>query len=535
MEENILTPTDYLSILRRRKWALILPFLFIIITAAATALLLPSIYKSTSTILIEQREIPAEYVTTSMTTFAEQRIQSINQRILISSKLLDLIKQFNLYPRLKKKKTIDEVIEEMREDIHLEPVNVEIADRRSGRSAMATIAFTLSYEGENPQKVKQVANNITSLFLKEDLKVRKNQASSTHNFLKEEKERVQAELAESENKIAVFKQQHAHSLPELYQINMQTMGNLQRNIESKKEILRSLREKEEMLQEQLVNTPSDLESTFNQREIKDEDELRLEALKMQLINLKTKYSDLYPDVKKLKQEIEELSEKVKQSKKEKEEEKMAKEDAVKNPAYVTLSARLAGVRSDVESVMNHINDFKNEIGVYKVRLTETPGVEEKYNTLLTERRSLTMKYNDLQAKMMEAEVAEVLESKQKGERFTLVESARMPEKPYKPNRWAILLIGIVLGAGAGVGFASLVEFSDTSFRDTESLVQATGFPVLTEVPHIITREDRIKKWIKRLVITIVMGVVIATAIIVFDKYVMDLDVFWAKLMRKISY
>lgn len=534
MEENILTPTDYFAILRRRKWTLILSFLLILFTAAVVALLLPSVYKSTSTILIEQREIPAEYVTTSMTTYAEQRIQSINQRVLTSSKLLDLIKQFDLYRELKKKKTQDEVIAEMREDIILEPVNIEIADRRSGRTGMATIAFTLSYEGETPRKVQQVANNITSLFLKEDLKVRKDQASTTHEFLKDEKERIQKQLVECENEIAVFKQKNAHSLPELFQVNVQTMNTIQRNIESKKEILRSLKEKKEELEEQLVNTPVDLESTVVQRQIKDEDELRLEALKMELINLKTKFSDMYPDVKKLTREIKELSVKVEQSKEKKKAEEEGRKDKVKNPAYVTLSARLAGMKSDVESVMNHIRDFEKEAGVYKVRLASTPVVEEKYNNLLMEKRSLTEKYNDLQAKMMEAKVAQELESKQKGERFSLIESARLPEKPFKPNRWAVVLLGAILGLGLGVGFVSIAEFSDTSFRDSESLLRATGFPVLTEVPVIITREDRIKNVIKRLVIMAAMASVMTIAVILFDRYVIDLEVLWAKIMRQIS-
>ncbi len=75
MEEYTLTPGDYLAILNRRKWALVIPFVVIVIIAAMVALLLPSMYRSTATILIEQREIPAEYVTSSMTTYAEQRIR----------------------------------------------------------------------------------------------------------------------------------------------------------------------------------------------------------------------------------------------------------------------------------------------------------------------------------------------------------------------------------------------------------------------------------------------------------------------------
>ncbi len=532
MDENILSPADYLKILKRRIWYLILPVFFVVVVSAVVALMLPPVYKATSNILIEQREIPAEYVTSSMTTFAEQRIQSIKQRVLTSSRLLELINQFDLYPELKKKKTIDEVIAKMQEDIVLEPVNVEIADRKTGRTATATIAFTLSYEGENPKKVQQVANTITSLFLREDIKVRKEQASSTSEFLKEEKDRVQQKVAEYEKSIAQFKEKHTNTLPEMFQVNMQALNNVQRNIEQVKENLRSLKEKEGELNEQLANTLKDYDSTLVGKP-KEDDERRLEALKMELINLKTKFSDLYPDVKKLKQEIKDLEAKVDISKKEKEAEKND-DDMVKNPAYVTLSSRLAGTRSDIVSVKNSLKDLENKEIEYEARLAATPGVEEKYNALLTERNILNAKLADLQAKMMEADVAQELESKQKGERFTLVESARLPEKPFKPNRLAILLIGIVLGCGAGVGLASIVEFSDTSFRDSDRLARATGFPVLTEVPVIVTKEDLAKTKVRRLIILISMIVGIGICIFLFDFFVMDLDVLWAKILRRIS-
>ncbi len=531
MEETSLTPAECIVILKRRKWAFLLPFLFTLFIATAVALLLPSIYRSTSSILIEQREIPAEYVTSSMTSFAEQRIQSINQRILTSSRLVELIKQFDLYPELRQKKTIDEIIEIMREDVRLKPVNVEIADRRSGRTATATIAFTLSYDGKNPAKVQRVANKITSLFLAEDLKVRKEQASSTYDFLLEEKERIQNKLSESGRKLAVFKKQNMNSLPEIFQMNMQSLDHIKRSIELAKESLRNTREKKEQIEEQLANTS--INRPLYQRSPKEDDERRLEALKMELINLKTRFSDLYPDVVEIKQEIRELEEKVKISKKKTREREKQEDEEQRNPAYITLSSRLAGLKSDIKSFLSQIDDLENQARIYKTRISETPGVEERHNALLSERNNLIAKNNELQAKMMEANIAKELESKQKGERFTLVESARFPETPHKPNRIAIVLIGVVLALGAGFGVASVLEFSDTSFRDSETLSRLTGFPVLTQVPWIITKEDKAAVLKKRMVAISVSAAFTVVAVFLFDGFVMDLDVLLVKIINSI--
>jgi len=534
MEENVLTPTDYWKILKRRKWFLLFPFFFVVIVSGAVALLLPPVFQSTATILIEQREIPEEYVASSMTTYAEQRIQSIRHRVLTTTRLVALIEQFDLYPDQRGKKTVDEMIAVMRTDIKLEPVSVEIADRRTGRAAMATIAFTLSYQGKNAGKVQKVANTITTLFLEEDLQVRKEQASSTFEFLEAEMERVQAEVTEYESRLASFKQQHVNTLPELFQVNMQALSNIQRTIDHAKETLRSLREKESALESELANTPRDIRDAVYQQEQKEDDERRLEALELTLIKLRTQFSDQYPDVKKLKQEIAELTEKVAQDKVRRDTEEASGEERINNPAYVTLSSRLAGIRTDIISVKNNLSNLEKEAAEYQARLAATPEVEEKYNALLTQRNTLKLKLSDMQAKMMEARVSQALETEQKGERFSLIESARLPDKPFKPNRLAIALIGIVLGIGAGVGFAAIAEFSDTSFRDGESLSGATGFPVLTEVGRIITREERMKIRVKRLAVIVAAAGVIAAAVLLFHLYVMDLNVFWAKMMRRLS-
>ena len=530
MEENELTIGDYLAILNRRKWVVIIPFFLIALIVVITALLLPAVYRTTATLLIEQQEIPDEYVTSSLTSYAEQRIESIRQRVLTSKQLQELIKQFNLYPELIKKKSIEEVVSGMRNRISLEPVNATVADRHSGRSKTLTIAFTLSYEGKDPSKIQQVVNTITTLFLKEDLKVRTEQASSTYEFLKGERERIKERLYDYERKLAVFKKDYANSLPGMFQLNMQALNDIQMNVQTEKQNLRTFKEKAQELEEQLINTPVDLESAMEELGQGNEDKKRLESLNMALINLKTRFTDQYPDVKKLEQEIAKLSKEIETKKKENEGEKLW----LKNPAYVTLSSRLAGLRFDIDSSRNRIEYLGKQEELYKKRLAATPGVEEKYNVLLIEKNNLQIKYNEMQAKMMEAEVAEGLVSKQKGERFTLIESAKRPEKPFKPDRRAIALVGIVMGLGVGVGLAAVLEFSDTSFRNAESLARYTGFPVLTVIPKIVNREDRKNRFMVRATVVATAVVFVVVLVVLFDNYVMDLDVVWAKIMRRIS-
>jgi polysaccharide biosynthesis transport protein len=205
-----------------------------------------------------------------------------------------------------------------------------------------------------------------------------------------------------------------------------------------------------------------------------------------------------------------------------------------NPAYITLASQLSSTQSEITSIKKQISEAEKAADEYRRRITNSPKVEEVYKTLLNERNNTQAKFDDLMRKHMEAEVAQGLEKEQKGERFTIIDPARLPEVPDKPNRLAILLIGMVLGIGAGVGWASFREFTDPSVRNSESLFEATSFPVLASIPEIQTREDleREKKRRKTLIVSCI--VIVVVALLVFHFLVMDLNVFWAKLMRKLG-
>jgi len=259
MEPSAMTLNDYIEIVKRRKWSLILPAIIVFMASVIVALALPSIYKSTSTILIEAQDIPASFVMTTVTSYAEQRLESIHQRIVSFPRLLDLVNRFNLYPELKDKRTDEEIVGKMREDIILEPMSIETADSRGRRDSAVTIAFTLSYEGKDPSTVQRVASVLTSQFLEENIQVRKKQAADTSEFLEEEMDRVKALLSELDAKMAVFKKAHVNELPELLQVNMQSLNNIETNIARLNDQLRVLKEREGYLQTQLASIPRDVD------------------------------------------------------------------------------------------------------------------------------------------------------------------------------------------------------------------------------------------------------------------------------------
>lgn len=523
MENKILRPQDILAIIKRRKVILVIPFLTIFCIAAAVALLLPPIYISSSTILIEDQEIPTEYVQTTVTSFVEKRLQEIKQKIMSTTRLQEVIDKYELYTDLKKNKTNEEIIDKMRDDISLELISSEVVDQRTGRSTSATIAFTLSYEGKNdPAKVQRVASVLASLYLEENIKVRERQVREASNFFEDEINKIEDSLHEFESTISSFKAEHINELPELMQVNMQDLHATEISVERSFEQLRSLKEREAYLFSELASISPQIA-----------DQERLSLLRLEMNRLTTLYSDEYPDIIHLKKEITEIEKSLLGN--------TSQNDIASgigkptNPAYINLSSQLNSVQSEISSVKQQIDTYEKKKNILRGYLKATPVVEQEYRKLLMERDSFKRKYDDLMQKFMEARVAQGLEKDQKGERFTLIDPALMPEKPYKPNRLAIFLIGIVLGIGCSIGLTAVLEMADDTIRDGKMLNLSTRVPVLAVIP-VIYNDSELAGQKKRYNMTFIVGGVFILLIpVIFHFFVMDVYVFWAKLMRNLNF
>lgn len=519
MEKKTVSIKDLGIILKRRRWSLILPAAGITIVAAILAFTLPPVYRSESTILIEDQEVPRDYVNTTVTSFADQRLQTINQRIMGTTKLLEIINRFGLYSDLKSKWTTEEIIDKMRKDIKLNTITADVIDPRTGQPRPATIAFSLSYEGKNPQMVQRVANDLASLYLEENLSVRTRQSQGTTQFLDDEMKNVQTQLADADSKLAAYKKKNVNTLPELAQVNLQTLDSTEREIVGVNYQLRSLQERESSVESQLASIPTDAAS---------QDKSRLSELRVRLVELKSRYTDEHPDVIKTKSELAELMKQLRASGQD------TADNKPDNPAYITLSSQLASIRSEIVSAKRQMESLNKKRDELRRRISATPGVEEVYKNIMMQRNNLQQKYDDLSRKLMEAKVSSGMEKEQKGERFTLMDAARLPEKPIKPNIPAILMIGLVLGIGCGAGLAAIREQSDDTVRNPETLIRATSYPVLASIPEIVTWQDMAVMKKKRNKLLIGTLCIVLVSPLVFHFLIMDLDIFWAKVLRRVA-
>ena len=250
---------DYLTVAYRRRRVMLLTAGFLLSMSLAVALLWPATYKSKATILIEEQEIPTELVHSTITSFADQRIEMIKQQVMSRTSLWKVVEQYDLYADMRGNSPTEGLIKRFIKDIEVEVISADVIDKRTQHATKATIAFTVAYNSGSPETAQRVANELTSLFLGENLKSRDRQAKETTMFLKQEAENLAKHIAEVEAKLARFKQGANGALPELMELNLQLMNQSDRELTDLDQQIRSLEERKAYLEGDMdtikTNTP----------------------------------------------------------------------------------------------------------------------------------------------------------------------------------------------------------------------------------------------------------------------------------------
>jgi uncharacterized protein involved in exopolysaccharide biosynthesis len=518
-------------------------------------------------------------VRSTITTYAWQRIQTISQRVMSRTNLLEIVDKYKLYEGKRVRETNEEIVGRMREDIKLEPISAGVIDPRTGRPTAATIAFTLSFDGENPAVTQKVASELTTLYLNENIKSRTEKVAETYDFLTSEAEKLSQQIAEYETQLATFKEKNVNRLPELKDFNMRQMDRSETELRDIQGEIRSLEERKVYLEAQLSQVQpsgpvfsSDGQPVLNKA-------ARLKALKTEYAVASAKYSPEHPDVTKLKREIEGLEKQggtVSDSHRQEQAKELAQlrgelaalsekysadhpdvitlnrqikalESDLKtmpelpestvaaekpdNPAYISLKTQLEGIEVGMRAAIVKREQLKAKMADYEKRIIQTPQVEREGLNLMRDYNNAREKYRDIKAKQMEAQVGKELEKERKGERFSLIDPPQYPEEPIKPNRQAIIFLGLILSLGSGLGYAAVAEALGNTVR-RRSLAMDLGTTLLSVIPYKENQEDIVRRLkTKKRVIT-AAAISLVVVVILAHFLWTPLDVLWFKGLRK---
>jgi len=513
--EYELTLHDYIEILRRRALLMIATFMAVILITTALALFLPPVYQSSGTILIESQQISSEFIANSATGFASERIEVIKQRVMTRENLLRIIRKYNLFPKDDGSRVTSELIEDIRERIDISLLNTDLGGRRRGR---ATIAFSISFEDRYAEQAYRVTNELVTLFLDENIKSRVERATETTEFLSQEAKRLKGDLEKMETLVAAYKQENKDSLPEhlslkidILQRSETALAELNRDYQaSKNEVIRL-----------------DLELTAAMQGSNALGGLsELEKLKAAYREATVSYTDTHPTVRSLKRKIAAL-------------ENLASSDSAAANSLATdselvfkIKTLLATAKNRLASIQKQRQPLLKKITDLEKQIIKTPQVELGLASLLRDHSNAKKKYEEIQSKELGAQIAENLEGENKSERFSLIDPPLLADKPIKPNRVKIIMLGLFAALAAAIGIAVLLEMLNQRIRGKGALTMLIGQSPLVEIPYITTSDEhkKRKQLIKRIIIA--AAILFAVALLVIHFAYMELDLLFFKVLAR---
>jgi polysaccharide chain length determinant protein (PEP-CTERM system associated) len=506
----------------RRKWLAILTFIAPMAAGLSLIAFVPNIYRSTATVLVDRQQVPESFVRSTVTSALETRLHTISQEVLSRSRLEALINRFDLYPDLRKEAQLEAAIERMRTDIKLELKSAELRGLRE-----ATVAFTISYQGSDSDRVALVTNTLASFYIEENLKARERQAAGTAEFLKTQLSETKKRLDEQEQRVSGFKRRHLGELPQQMETNLSTLDRLHAQLRQNADGQTRASERRQALSSPLAETEALLLSGHAyQPHVAGSplpESVRLTQKKVELARLRTQFNEKYPDVVELVREVEALERAVAEASTLPRPQPEAKAESstpappqatTMTPYVLRLKEALNETQTDLKVLKTEEGRLRAEISTYQARVENVPRREQEFKEMSRDYESTRELYNSLLKRYEEAQLAESMEQRQKGEQFRVLDAAVPNAQPAAPKRFKLLLMTLAGAVGLALGAVLLAEHVDTSFHDVDELRAFSNVPVLVSIPKIVTPTDLRRSWWRMRLITTAafLGVVMVVGI-----------------------
>ncbi|HEY6301511.1 MAG TPA: hypothetical protein VIX14_00470 [Terriglobales bacterium] len=501
-ENRELTMDDYLAMLRRRLNVILIPALLAPLVGYLVSYVFPSKFTSTSTVLVEGQKVPENYVAPVITSDFSERVSDLQERVIGSKKLRDMIEAptHETPPKLPlvRPEEEDAIILNIQQNMRVEPVittmslavaNSPAAKKKPSASNEPVPGFNVAYTDSDAIRAQRICNALTSLIVTENLKERGEIAKSTTDFLDRQLKEAKSEIDQNDEELANFKKRYMGQLPTDVDNNMRMLMSLNLQLDTATQTLARARQDnayaENMLAEQIAAWKGSQSST-NLQTLEQE----LSQLQAQLLQLQARYTADHPDVIKTQADIAEVQNKMKQIN------AATGTTGGSDKANSAEPLEIKQLRLQVHQYHDVIGQttldqkrLQSQINVYQSRTAMSPNVEEQYKALTRGYDNAQAFYRDLLAKKSAAELGTSMETAQQGEQMSILAQASLPDDPSFPNRPMFAAGGLGAGLALGLLITIWLEFSDKSIRTEKDAAAVMDLPLLISVPWLGEDDD----------------------------------------------
>jgi len=503
IQNRELTMDDYLGMLRRRLWVILIPALIAPALGFGISYFFPAKYTSVATVLVEGQKVPEGYVKPIFTEDLMQRVSTLQLQVLSRSHMQPVLERLGLLKGAK----LDDVLDDVRKNVSITPVITDVSSstykKRPGKNTDVP-GFEVNYTSSDAKVAQQVCNELTSMLLEENLKSREQTAQGTTEFLSRQLDEAKKDLDEQDSKLAAFKRQYSGQLPGDSDNNMKILMGLNSQLDANTQNLnRAQQDKayaESVLAQQVAAWKASSQSSTSPQAL----EQQLAAMQSQLMQLQAKYTNDHPDVVKAKSDIASLKKRL-------DEVNSAKPDTSNDKASGSEPPEIRQLRVQIHQYDDAINAatidqkrLQEQIRTYQGRVALSPAVEEQYKQLTRDYDTAQKFYSDLLAKKSDSEMTSSMYREQQGEQFTLANPASLPTSPSFPNRLLFAGGGLAAGLFLGLGLTLWLEMRDQAIRNELDIEAVMQLPMLISVPwlgegdetksdaHSITRQEKVE-------------------------------------------
>jgi polysaccharide chain length determinant protein (PEP-CTERM system associated) len=497
------TPEDYVRIAWARKWLIVVPTLVAAAGTIAVSHQLPDRYRSQATVLIVPQQVPTEYVQPTVTSRLDERLQSLNQQILSRTRLEALIREFNLYPEERKTMIMEDIVDQMRRrDIH---VDIPRGNRRVDPGY-----FTVAFDSAAPRTAMRVTERLVGMFKDENMQDREVLAAQTTEFLQTQLADAKRKLQEQEAKLAAYRSAHAGELPAQVDSNLQVMQGLQQSLQALVEATNRDIDRRITIDQLLADAnvqPVSAPVADNSDLPRGTAAEQLAAARASLAQTQLRLKADHPDVKRMQRAVADLEQKAEAEAQDQPLGVAARPAPALTPVEAAQRRRVADLQTERATLERRIGAsdveqkrLRDRIASYTARLEAAPAREAELTELMRDYGVTQQQYKDLSLKSQSSQVAQNLERRQIGQRFSIIDPARLPERPISPNRVRINAMGTLAGLAFGLALVGLLEYRDTTFKTDSDVIMSLALPVLATIPAMVTSaERRRRQQLRRLV------------------------------------
>jgi polysaccharide chain length determinant protein (PEP-CTERM system associated) len=463
--------------LRRYWWILPLSTVLLGGLGVGAALVLPKRYTSQTMVLVEQPTVGPDYVKPVVTEDLNHRLASMKEQILSRTRLQPIIEKFGLYAEVRGRVHIEDLVERLRTAVEIKPM-----EPTPGTQSRQLPGFYVEVTFDNPQIAQQICTEITSMFLEQNARERKQQANETTSFLSKQLEEAKKNLDDQDAKLAQFKRQYLGSLPEEEQSNLNILTGMNAQLEANTQAL-SRAHQDKAFNESLVGQQEANWKASQTGQNPETAEQQLGALQDQLTSLQARYTSEHPDVIKLKSQIEELKKRMAGAPKNNPSANGSTQASAAEPPQIQqLRAKLRQDDMNIADLTKRQSQIQDEIAQLQSRVQASPMVEQQLKELTRNYQTAQDFYNDLLKKRQNAGVAGDLESQQESEQFRVLDPPSLPDRPSFPKKAYFAGGGLGGGLAVGVAILCLIAMGDKSMHTERDVELALKLPVLALVP-----------------------------------------------------